>query len=511
MMNAVLRTVLSLLLCALLFSGSFARADGAYDFDADLTAFATGNVNPRVAVHDPSIIAADGAYYIFGSHMAAARTVNLRNFDRIAGGYSPKNPVWGDLFAEGAHVFDYAGGPESLIPTDDGTYHVWAPDVIFNPVTGKYMMYYCTSSTFCASNLCFAVSDTVEGPYEWQGCLLCSGFGKDNVEQTDVLSCVDEAWCKKHYFTLAGTYNYKKVPNALDPAVFFDADSRLWMVYGSWSGGIFLLELDPVTGRVIHPEADPDRDVDPYFGKRLMGGNHQSIEGPYIQFDPENGKYYLFVSYGSLTAHGGYQIRVFRSDAPDGEYTDMNGARPGSAGHIRYGLKLSGNYTLPGVRTAYMATGHNSALIDADGKKYICYHTRFNDGTEGHAPMVKQYFLNSEGWPCMMPYATRKEEIAPVTAEEVAGRYYVVDQGTSMNDQIAMPFIVYLNRDGTAVSESEQGTWQLTDACHMTLTLGEKTVSGVFCATQDDAGTPVMTFTAVGDNRSVWGVLYPDR
>ena len=26
-----------------------------------------------------------------------------------------------------------------------------------------------------------------------------------------------------------------------DPTVFFDADGRFWMVYGSWSGGIFLL------------------------------------------------------------------------------------------------------------------------------------------------------------------------------------------------------------------------------------------------------------------------------
>lgn len=49
------------------------------------------------------------------------------------------------------------------------------------------------------------------------------------------------------------------------------------------------------------------------FWKRLLGGGHKSIEGPYILYDEESGYYYLFVSYGSLTREGGYQMRVFRS------------------------------------------------------------------------------------------------------------------------------------------------------------------------------------------------------
>lgn len=511
-MNLLLRTALILLLCAafLPFQTTTALAEG-YDFNADLSAFKTGNVNARASVHDPSIIRANGTYYIFGTHMTAASSTNLRNFDRLASDYTPRNPVWGNLFDPSLHVFDYAGGPNSLIPTDDGQYHVWAPDVIYNKTTGQYMMYYCTSSTWNASNLCFGTSDTIEGPYTWQANILCSGFSKSNIDQTDVKLYADEAWIKKNHLTLGDTYNYKKCPNALDPTVFYDKDDRLWMVYGSWSGGIFLLELDPATGLVIHPEADKDNDVDPYFGKKLMGGNHQSIEGPYILYDPDSDYYYLFVSYGSLTAHGGYQIRVFRSKEVDGEYLDMNGKKPGNAGHVRFGLKLSGNYTLPGVRVAYMATGHNSAFIDEDGKKYICYHTRYNNGTEGHSPMVKQYFLNAEGWPCMLPYATRMEEIAPVTANTASGRYYVIDQGTAINDEIAQPFIMYLNEDGTVVTENDTGVWTLTGDWYMTITLNEETISGIFCASQDDAGTPVLTFSAVGSNKSVWGVKYTEE
>lgn len=85
------------------------------------------------------------------------------------------------------------------------------------------------------------------------------------------------------------------------------------MNYGSWSGGIFLLEIDPTTGYPIYPV--DDKDADPYYGYRLIGGGHHSAEGPYIQYDAENGYYYLFVSYGDLQSDGGYQIRQFRSES----------------------------------------------------------------------------------------------------------------------------------------------------------------------------------------------------
>ena len=304
-----MKTMLLLLSLLFSFSAVSARAEEALPSWKD---FPTGTLPARVAVHDPSIIAADGKYYIFGTHMTAAVSEDLRTWKMVCSGYNPYGKVWGDIFSEDSHVFDYAGSGKSVIPTDDGGYHVWAPDVIYNPVMGKYMMYYCTSSTWNASNLCFALSDTIEGPYVWQGALIYSGFNTTTIQATDVAKYADEEWIRRHYLNGDGSYNFNSFPNALDPAVFFDAENRLWMVYGSWSGGIFILELDPATGLVIHPEADPDRDVDPYFGRKLMGGRHQSIEGPYILPDPQSGWYYLFVSYGGLNAHGGYQIRVFR-------------------------------------------------------------------------------------------------------------------------------------------------------------------------------------------------------
>ena len=325
---------------------------------------------------------------------------------------------------------------------------------------------------------------------------------------------VDLEYAKANYIK-AGAYNYNDYPNAIDPTVFYDADGRLWMVYGSWSGGIFLLELDPKTGYVIHPEADEENNVDPYYGKRLLGGGHISIEGPYIMYDADTDYYYLFVSYGVLTSNGGYQMRVFRSKTVDGTYVDMNGAYPQKgAMHENFGLKLSGNYKLPSLEKAYMATGHNSAFVDKDGKKYVVYHTRFNDGGEDHSPRVHQMLMNEDGWPCELPYQTQGETVSEngYDSKEVVGRYYVINQGTDISKSIANPTIFYLTKKGTVVGENIEGTWSMVDGTYyMHITIGDEAYSGVFCRMKDEAGTDVMTFSAVGANQSVWGVQYIEK
>lgn len=508
-----MRIIYFLMAFSLLLPVFCARADNtSEDYTVSMEEIKTGYLEAMTPVHDPSIIADNGTYYIFGSHMIGGKSTDLRSWRKIGNGYSPTNEIYGNLWADGSHVFDYAGDSTSLIPTDDRRTHVWAPDAIWNPVMEKYMLYYCTSSTWNASNLCFGISDSILGPYEWQACLICSGFNKTNYSGSNVLETVDEAWVAKNYLNGDGSWNFNKWPNAIDPNVFFDQDGRFWMVYGSWSGGIFLLELDPETGLVIQPAADAEKGVDPYFGKHLMGGNHQSMEGPYILYDPDSAWYYLFVSYGGLQREGGYQIRVFRSRTPDGDYEDMNGKRPGGFSHHKYGLKLSGNYLLPSLAKAYMATGHNSAFVDTDGKKYIVCHTRFDNGTESFLPLVRQYGVNEEGWPCLLPYATRKEDLSlSFTIESAAGRYFVINQGTLINKKIAEPVIMYLREDGTVGAQDQEGTWTLgADGRYIHLTLGDKEYSGLLAHTQDETGVPVTVFTTVGMNESVWGVKYKE-
>lgn len=468
------------------------------------------------AVHDPSIIRDGDTYYIFGSHLSAAKSKDLNNWEMmtsIKNSYSVNNPVYTDMNHLDSEEFSFTGNGASVIPTEDKTTHIWAPDVIYNKKQNLYYMYYCTSSTFNASTIVYGVSENVEGPYEWQGNLLYSGETISNIDKTDILDYVDYDEAIERYTTRAGyEYNFNEYPNCIDPTVFYDEDDRMWMVYGSWSGGIFLIEIDEETGKVIHPQGDLDENTDPYYGKRLLGGGHHSIEGPYILFDKEAGYYYLFVSYGELKRDGGYQIRVFRSKTVDGDYVDMNGAAPDDkTAHNFYGLKLTGNYYLPSLEFGYKATGHNSAFIDNDGKRYIVYHTRYDKASEAHTPKAKQYILNSEGWPCVLPYIPSGETVSDSGYDmaRVAGKYYCINQGTGIDSTVAAPFIMYLMEDGTVKGDGLNGEWNYeNETYYMSITYDNKEYRGIFCEMKDEAGTDVMTFSAVGSNESVWGVKY---
>lgn len=483
------------------------------DFTVNLDGIKTAKIEAGVSVHDPSIYKVDGKYYIFGSHMSTAVSEDLRTWTSLGDGYKVKDSIYYELMAND-EAFAYSGSKKSLIPTDDRKWHVWAPDVIYNEETGLYYLYFCTTSTWNASNLCYATSESIEGPYEWKGALIYSGFTAETLDATDVTEYVDRDTAKDRYIKKSNEYNFNKFPNAIDPTVLYDGEGRLWMVYGSWSGGMYLLELDKATGEVIHPEEDEAKRVDPYFGKRLLGGNHSSIEAPYILYDEESGYYYLFVSYGGLTREGGYQIRVFRSETIDGDYVDMNGEYPmdtNNPEHYPYGLKLSGNYFLPSLEMAYMATGHNSAFVDEDGKKYVVNHTRFDNKTEEHEPRVHQFIVNEEGWPCMLPYATDGETVSESGYDKsaAAGRYYVINQGTAIDAEIAQPFILYLDENGQVYGDGVEGSWEMQEgSCYMKVSYDGKDYSGVFCQMNDEAGTQVMTFSAVGGNESVWGVKY---
>ena len=114
----------------------------------------------------------------------------------------------------------------------------------------------------------------------------------------------------------------------------------------------------------------------------------------------------------------------------------------------------------------------------------------------------------------MLPYATGGETISETGygMDEIAGRYYVINQGIEIDSEVAEPVIFYLNEDGTVVGEEIEGTWSVTDGtCFMHINYEDKEYSGVFCKMKDEAGTDVMTFSAVGANQSVWGVQYIEK
>ena len=101
--------------------------------------------------------------------------------------------------------------------------------------------------------------------------------------------------------------------NPIDPAAFLDpTDGRLWLTYGSYVGYIRLVELDPKTGKRLHPGETPTN----------IGINLEATDMIY-----HDGWYYLLGTHGSCCAGAasGYNIRVGRSRKITGPFLDNMG------------------------------------------------------------------------------------------------------------------------------------------------------------------------------------------
>lgn len=467
-----------------------------------------GAFSANASLHDPFIIeGSDGRFYCYGTHMTAATTDDLRTFKMWGDGVDADNKIFDNLIEEPFDAFSFVGKN-----TDKG-YSVWAPSVIYNKTTKEYVMYFCTTSSYIMSDLCYATSKDIEGPYHYQGTVIYSGFTKPNVKKTNYYQIMGEdKEIRDRYITVVG-YNNQIWPNAIDPAMFYDEEDRLWMVYGSWSGGIFLLELDPNTNEPIHPETNDDDNIDRYFGKRLVGGYHHPIEGPYILYNSDSGYYYLFLSYGGLEQKGGYQIRVFRSNRPDGTYVDASGhtlSLNDDLDHYEdYGVKLMGNYTLPSLKQIYMAPGGQSAF-ESDGKLYIVYHQRFKKMDEYHEPRVHQMAVNEEGWPCVFPFATKGEALSDkgYGKKDLDGTVYLLNHGLAV-DAVVNEALKCTFADGI-ISGELAGSYEIkvgTD--YADITVDDVTYHGILVEMIDESGNNTLCFSGVGDNnQSLWGIKY---
>ncbi|MBQ8921709.1 MAG: RICIN domain-containing protein [Oscillospiraceae bacterium] len=491
----------------------------------------------RVSVHDPSVIKdpKSGNYYVFGSHIDAARSANLQSWSLFTNGYAAKNnKLFGDLSGNLQKAFAWCG--EDLEDCEGG-FSVWAPDVIWNPdyrnsdgTKGAYVMYFCTSSTYIRSVIAYAVSQNIEGPYTFVDTLIYSGFTKNdqyvtsstkNVNKkytsTNVQSLIDSgAVTMNNSWFNGNNFNNQLFPNAIDPTIYYGTDGKMYMCYGSWSGGIFTLEIDRETGQCIHPKTGTTSDgrmVDSYFGTKISGGYGKSGEGPFIEYNADTGFYYLFVTYGGLTSTAGYNMRVGRSASPTGPFTDAAGRNmvlESGTNLNTIGLKLMTNYKFSSLARAYMACGHNSVLQD-DGQWYLVNHARFDDGTEYHEVRVHAMNFNEAGWPVVMPYEYSGEtwSKAGYDTADLAGTYEFINHGTASDGTITTASNITLNADGT-ISGAVSGTWaEAGNSAAATLKIGNITYTGFFNAQYDETGkgNQVMTFTAAGnDNQTIWGV-----
>lgn len=211
---------------------------------------------------------------------------------------------------------------------------MWAPDVIWNKAMKKWCMYLSVNGDYWYSSIILLTSDNIEGPYRYQAPVVISGFHTGtSYKDTDLEIVIGTQTSLPSRYAVGNKWG-ERYPNCIDPCVFYDEQGKLWMSYGSWSGGIYMLELDENTGlRDYDVEyaltgSGNGITVDPYFGKKIAGGYYSSGEASYIEYI--GGYYFLFVTNGGLAAggnandynNGGYQMRVFRSQNPDGPYVD---------------------------------------------------------------------------------------------------------------------------------------------------------------------------------------------
>lgn len=519
----------------------------------------------RVSVHDPSVVwdPSSNYYYIFGSHRAAARSTNMMTWEAFTAPWATAtstNAANSAAFTtpqvtkvkKGGKEVDFTFDAQAWSKRGNTAYNVdgnmWAPDVIYNKAMGKWCMYLSINGDNWYSSIIMLTADKITGPYRYQAPVVMSGFHTGNAyKDTDLEIVLGEQTSLPDRYAVGNKWG-NRYPNCIDPCVFYDETGRLWMSYGSWSGGIWMLELDEQTGLRDYnvsytlTGSGDGITIDPYFGKKIAGGYYVSGEASYIEYI--GGYYFLFMTYGGLAAggnpsdynNGGYQIRVFRSQQPDGPYYDSkNSAAVFNKYLLNFGPKendgnrgvnIFGAYGSWGYQTvgnySERSQGHNSIIAADDGRTYLVYHTRFQNLGEAHEVRVHQVYQNEEGWLVVAPFEYTGERLKSsiigskqkIATDIIPGKYkllvhkYMLDHTAKA---LSTPVEVTLNADGTITGTDYSGKWSVkSSTCYITLNIGDEYKGVMVEQTLEPKNEKAPCFTALCAKTgvTVWGYKY---
>lgn len=508
-----------------------------------------------VAVHDPSIVLAwrDAAgktypandaggtrtktYYVFGTQLGGARSTDMIDWTSFTPTFSVNGTATTDYYQVFKAASDWSGHATSA----DLLGNLWAPDVIWNTAMQKWTLYFSVNGDAWKSSIVLLTADNIEGPYTYVGPVVFSGMTNKTtgIGNTDYQKVTGGSTVAARYLDGNGLWTGTYGTSTIDPAVSYDEQGRLWMVYGSWSGGIFLIKLDEKTGLrnttwnygfgTAPVSNGTTLRYDPYMGIHLGGGYYVSGEGSYIRYlkDPSGtGYYYLFVSMGFYSPEGGYTMRVFRSATIDGTYTDVTGDNAAFSkyvlnygNNVQYGFPIMQNYKWSWWSLAEIAQGHNSVLRDDDGKAYLVYHRKLDNGTIVHNVEVHPLVFNKAGWMLAAPFEHRVGFGMRATAfapEEIVGTYGAITHNSVDYANLASnkEVEVVLKADGT-VSGGYTGSWSYEFAAgrnYLTLVTSAGTFNGVLLEQlMNDHSAKTVSFTAMNpaNERALWGYRKP--
>lgn len=302
------------------------------------------NLTGNLGTHDPStVMYEDGKFYFYytGNGILSKTSTNRVNW------------------SNGPDVFSVAPSwIASAVPNNQNR-NYWAPDVAY--FNGLYHLYY-SVSTFGSqdSAIGLATSPTLDPANR--------GFGW--TDQGPVIQ------------SNPGQNPY----NTIDPAIIETSSGEVWMSFGSFWNGLYITQLDPLTGLRITPNS-PTTSI-----ARNEDLTPNAIEAPYIY--EKDDYFYLFVNWGSCCqgVNSTYNIRVGRSTNVNGPYVDQDGVNLVSGGGTPF-LATEGNFIGP---------GHVSIFTD-QGVEWFGYH--YYAGQANGAPRynLRTIEWTEDGWPVAGP------------------------------------------------------------------------------------------------------------
>ncbi len=191
---------------------------------------------------------------------------------------------------------------------------------------------------------------------------------------------------------------------AIDPAVFRDDSNRTWLVYGSHSLGIYMVELNDTSGYLqISPE-DKVNDDHPdsldsrftHIANRDASSSNNEIEAAYIYNHPTNPYYYLFVNWGKCCEgiNSSYQIRVGRSIYPTGPYIDKDSIPLVNGGGTPF-MDRYGNIV---GSPQFIGPGHSGIYEHNDGRFYFSHHY-YDNYNDAKPSLAIWHLLWENEWP----------------------------------------------------------------------------------------------------------------
>ncbi|WP_062314000.1 arabinan endo-1,5-alpha-L-arabinosidase [Demequina rhizosphaerae] len=364
------------------------NAGAAAPSGADPTTWGARNAHDPTAVRDD-----DGVYWLFSTDADADGEL------RAAGAQIRRSTDLVSWEFVGC-ALDGVPGPASDWAGAEG---LWAPDVVrIDTAAGtEWRMYYSASSFGSrTSAIGLAVAPHPSGPWTDRGIVVATEHDRDG-------------------------------HNAIDAQLVVDGD-RHHMVYGSFFGGLHILEIDPATGFALDAPAPgaPASSPGTLIARRPKSVD-TAIEGPYIVPRPGGG-WALVVSYDSLV--NTYHVRVAVAEDLYGPYVDHEGREMTDldADPLQVGLTVLASHRLEAAERGILAPGHASVLTEP-GHQLLVHHTRFAETPRQHEVQVRRLVWTHGGWPLVsvQTWAGDREiddeSTWPADVAQLAGEWEIVD------------------------------------------------------------------------------------